>query len=413
MGVQNKEAWVCLRCLPGYRPVRGIDGKSIVQCVCPPGTYQVLSGTSRSCEKCPKGSFCTGGSIRQGSAAAAAPSELAFGGTAEPCAPSNMGLTTKSEGSTKYSDCIALGGFVLPAARGQEAVRCTGNTYAPPANRLRSCLPCQSGLEVPPEYRFLQEDRSEVCRVPPGRFWELNVVRECPRGLYREEYARITDRSAIACRSCPEGWQTSAKGATSKNQCTILNAGYMLEGAALNDPLATLPQDADIVDAVTCPIGYYSTGGSMVSCKQCPFNTTTKATGAISPDDCLVPPGYFVKLNDANPAVGVLEKCPKNVSGMGYYRSGWVSFSQAKGTDGTDACTPCGAGILSEYRDADEIQDGLVVMANDPHPGLVPSSSASCYISPGWGMSFDPADFTKFRAFMCQANTYGELPCCC
>ncbi|WIA22452.1 hypothetical protein OEZ85_004750 [Tetradesmus obliquus] len=117
----RKEAWVCLRCLAGYRPVRGMDGKSIVQCVCPPGTYQVLSGTSRSCEKCPKGSFCTGGSIRQGSAAAAAP---------------------------------------------------------------------------------------------------------------------------------------------------ILDAGYMLEGAALNDPLATLPQDADIVEAVTCPIGYYSTGGSMVSCKQ-------------------------------------------------------------------------------------------------------------------------------------------------
>lgn len=30
-------------------------------------------------------------------------------------------------------------------------------------------------------------------------------------------------------------------------------------------------------------------------------------------------------------------------------------------------------------------------------------------IMPGWGMTFDPVDFTKFRGYECPANTYGEL----
>jgi hypothetical protein len=76
---------------------------------------------------------------------------------------------------------VAEGGYVLPPTAGQPAIRGVGNTYAPPGNRLQTCLPCQSGLAVPPTYYGLQSDRTEVCQVPPGRFWELNVVRECPQ----------------------------------------------------------------------------------------------------------------------------------------------------------------------------------------------------------------------------------------
>lgn len=53
-----------------------------------------------------------------------------------------------------------------------------------------------------------------AAEVPPGRFWELNVVRDCPVGLYRENYVNVTDPVAISCRSCPDGWTTNgtAKG---------------------------------------------------------------------------------------------------------------------------------------------------------------------------------------------------------
>lgn len=111
---------------------------------------------------------------------------------------------------------------------------------------------------------------------------------------------------------------------------------------------------------------------------RCPFDTTTKTTGATSLDDCLVPPGYYVQLDAQDPNNGTLVKCPMNVSNVGYYRPGWVSFGEAKGMDGTEACKPCGSGILSEYRDDDEIGDGAIVRAKDPYPGRVPASSASC-----------------------------------
>jgi hypothetical protein len=111
---------------------------------------------------------------------------------------------------------------------------------------------------------------------------------------------------------------------------------------------------------------------------RCPYDTTTQTTGATSLNECLVPPGYYVQINATNPNTGVLKKCPTNINGTGYYRSGWVSFSEAKGDDGAQACTPCGRGISSAYRDWDEIGDGAVVMAKDPLPGRVSSSSASC-----------------------------------
>jgi hypothetical protein len=46
------------------------------------------------------------------------------------------------------------------------------------------------------------------AEVPPGRFWEANVVRDCPKGLYREQYALVTDKVAISCLPCPKGWTT-------------------------------------------------------------------------------------------------------------------------------------------------------------------------------------------------------------
>jgi hypothetical protein len=101
---------------------------------------------------------------------------------------------------------------VLPATAGAPAQECTGSTYAPAFNRLRTCLPCQSGLAAPDNYNGTHDNKLDVCQVPPGKFWELNVVRDCPKGLYRENFVRTDDKIAIACRSCPEGWTTANIG---------------------------------------------------------------------------------------------------------------------------------------------------------------------------------------------------------
>jgi hypothetical protein len=73
-----------------------------------------------------------------------------------------------------------------------------------------------------------------VCQVPPGSFWELNVVRECPRGLYRAAFVRTDDRSAISCLSCPEGWTTAATATPAVGMCNGEQlAQHMLIAAAV------------------------------------------------------------------------------------------------------------------------------------------------------------------------------------
>jgi hypothetical protein len=108
---------------------------------------------------------------------------------------------------------------VLPATAGAAAQACTGSTYAPALNRLRACLPCQSGLAAPEGYNGTRDNKLDVCQVPPGKFWELNVVRDCPKGLYRENFVRTDDKVAISCLSCPEGWTTKNIGTPFKYMC--------------------------------------------------------------------------------------------------------------------------------------------------------------------------------------------------
>jgi hypothetical protein len=154
----------------------------------------------------------------------------------------------------------------------------------------------------------------------------------------------------------------------------------------------------DLPNTELCPFNYYYDGTSgVLGCKKCPFNSLTQQNGSQSIDDCVVPPGYFIN------SASELTKCPGDINGTGYYRSGWVSYKQAQdANDGTTACTPCGAGILSTPVDTDERTD------IDTTNSLVPATPSSCYILAGWGITFVPEEVNKFRAIIpCPANTYG------
>uniref|UniRef100_A0A383VQR0 Tyrosine-protein kinase ephrin type A/B receptor-like domain-containing protein n=1 Tax=Tetradesmus obliquus TaxID=3088 RepID=A0A383VQR0_TETOB len=400
--MDSVETYVCLRCQKGYVPVKGSDGKSVVQCVCPPGTFQNNTATPKTCVPCTTGSFCPGGDPK-----ARKPTDN-IGGNPMSCNANNStGLTTKSERSTRRADCIAQAGYVLPATAGAAAQECTGSTYAPAFNRLRTCLPCQSGLAAPLDYSGAHDDKLAVCQVPPGKFWELNVVRDCPKGLYREEFVRTDNKTSIACKSCPEGWTTKNIGTPLKSLCNVLLPGYQVTGATNATTVNNLPVDTnsttfDPPATEFCPVGFYADGTAGFACVRCPYQATTLKNGSTSADDCVVPPGYFAKDTATG---GVLEQCPTTPANSevdGYYRPGWKSYKEVLSTgDGTDKCIPCGAGIMSTPMDADEMP-GVAADAK------APASSASCYIKAGWGITFDPSDFTKFKAIKpCPANTYG------
>ncbi|WIA40047.1 hypothetical protein OEZ86_013466 [Tetradesmus obliquus] len=402
--MDSQETYVCLRCQRGYVPVKGSDGKSVVQCVCPPGTFQ-NTATPKACVPCTTGSFCPGGDPK-----ARKPSDN-IGGLPMSCNANNStGLTTKSERSTRRADCIARAGYVLPATAGSPAQECTGSTYAPAFNRLRTCLPCQSGLAAPPDYTGARDDKLAVCQVPPGKFWELNVVRDCPKGLYREEYVRTDNKTSIACKSCPEGWTTAQIGTIALRLCNVLLPGYQVvnftNNSTNNGTIDTNGTDWTPPETEFCPVGSYS-DGTTAGCQPCPYSATTLKNGSISADDCVVPPGYFVRDSAAN-ANGEMVQCyttPANREAEGYYRPGWKSYKEVLSTnpakDGKDICTKCGEGIMSAAVDADE-RPGAAAGS------LAPATSAGCYIKAGWGITFDPSDFTKFKAIKpCPANTYG------
>ncbi|KAF8072349.1 hypothetical protein HT031_000008 [Scenedesmus sp. PABB004] len=403
-GFGAKETYVCLRCMKGYVPARGSDGRSIVQCVCPPGTFQNVTGNTRQCTPCPTGSYCPGGDKN-----ARLPTDDA--GALNSCNPAGtVGLTTKSASTTRAADCIAQAGYVLPTSRGGSAQQCAGNTYAPDLNRLKTCLPCQSGLAAPTGYNGTRDNKNDVCQVPPGKFWELNVVRDCPKGLYRSNFVRTDNKLAINCLSCPEGWTTASIASTGIDKCNVLMPGYKLAtttaGTEPTGSAVPVTSSSTFVPTAVeaCPVGFFFDGTAGTwSCKPCPYNAITLKNGSTSADDCVVPPGYYVRGSAAN---GTMAKCPTtpaNTDTEGYYRTGWKAFKEVVSAsgDGKDACTPCGAGILSDATETDELPSAAA-------GSKVAATSASCYIKAGWGITFDPADFTKFKAIKpCPANTYG------
>jgi hypothetical protein len=87
-----------------------------------------------------------------------------------------------------------------------------------------------------------------------------------------------------------------------------------------------------------CPVGtyrpYYSrvdAPAAAAACLACPYGSVTRQTGSASTDDCLVPPGYFVRAvadgrtvsNGEAAAAGEMVKCPTTPAGTpeeGYYR---------------------------------------------------------------------------------------------
>eukprot|EP00775_Hariotina_reticulata_P008849 gene8849-9028_t len=301
----------------------------------------------------------------------------------------------------------------------QKADICPPNTYSPGFSRLRACFKCQSGMTEPSSFNSttLRISKTEVCGVPAGRYLSQNVVRDCPLGSFRSTWELAVDVSARYCYPCPPGITTSTAAATTFAACNVAQPGYdvnwqddvtNMESQVTTDGNGTLSDPSNYPPA--CPIGTYYEGGVISSsttstCKPCPLGTTTQSNGSTSADECMVPPGYYIKLSGSS---GSLEKCPINVTAggvtQGYFRAGWKTYldlTVRESGSGTTACTPCGENIVSALTDIDEMNSG-----DDPTK-LVAGSPASCYIEAGWGMTPVPLQINQWRANLCANNSYG------
>ncbi|WIA22051.1 hypothetical protein OEZ85_004397 [Tetradesmus obliquus] len=411
--MDSVETYVCLRCQKGYVPVKGSDGKSVVQCVCPPGTFQNNTATPKTCVPCTTGSFCPGGDPK-----ARKPTDN-IGGNPMSCNANNStGLTTKSERSTRRADCIAQAGYVLPATAGAAAQECTGSTYAPAFNRLRTCLPCQSGLAAPLDYTGAHDDKLAVCQVPPGKFWELNVVRDCPKGLYREEFVRTDNKTSIACKSCPEGWTTKNIGTPLKSLCNVLLPGYQAGWGITFDP-----SDFTKFKAIKpCPANTYGVANTTYGLINAPCKACTKNLYSLEASTnftaCLNPGGFGYTSEGANQcpdgfwaakdSMAPCEQCPEGrttlyVPGNGTFQDAIEDCIVAPGsgvfngsdtnpwspTDPTNPNTPAKQCPIGFYTNNDTLATSNTCQACPNHGSTTAPGSTSCTVcAAGYGSGF-------------------------
>ncbi|KAF6257617.1 hypothetical protein COO60DRAFT_1639813 [Scenedesmus sp. NREL 46B-D3] len=157
--------------------------------------------------------------------------------------------------------------------------------------------------------------------------------------------------AAAAAARCPGGTETAGSG--------ISSCSNGLTSRRVNPP--GYYYDAATATAVPCGHNTYSKGPGEVlqpGWVGCPRGMWTRSAGRASPNECLVPPGYFLPANGGNIA-------PCSTGANGAYKEGWGSAA---------SCTSCGPGIYSEAQTS--------VTLYDPYTGV-----ATPVVYPGMGMA--------------------------
>jgi hypothetical protein len=114
------------------------------------------------------------------------------------------------------------------------------------------------------------------------------LVRICPQGFYRPNYADFDAEVAQKCVACNPGITTSGAGAKSAGECNRVLAGYGVESippvsAAEGIPALPVNDTTGLPAASVCELGFYSAGGY---CVACPSGTVTKTRGAKAIEEC-------------------------------------------------------------------------------------------------------------------------------
>jgi hypothetical protein len=127
-----------------------------------------------------------------------------------------------------------------------------------------------------------------VAEVPPGKYVSQGLVRLCPQGFYRANYAAFDAAIAQICVSCSSGITTTGAGAKSAAECSRVVPGHgvnsisEVSGSQLL-PVLPMNETSGLPAASLCELGYYSVGGF---CAACPSGTVTRVRGAKSIEEC-------------------------------------------------------------------------------------------------------------------------------
>eukprot|EP00775_Hariotina_reticulata_P005606 gene5606-5844_t len=361
-----------------------------------------MSG-KRNCSPCPKGKYCP--ASKQG-------------GTAIDCP---AGLATIADAALSVVQCMTLPGYgrLLTTVNNTVSVasqRCPTGTYNGGGNTM-ACQSCPPGLTTREE----GATAASMCVAPPGSFVKAGGGAKCPIGTFTTQH-----NTNVTCQPCGPGLSTAAEGSSSPAACIIAARGYFLKadlsigGQDVGDD-GSSPEPFEVIyTAQMCPKNTYQDSESMAkSCKSCPNGLQTQLEGATGVHLCLAPPGMELKPGAAVPTawfhgidtpnsnlrVAKCMACPANmvtpdvISGV----------SPAGGyTSSADCVNRPGHGMsalnqISEKCEIGSWSAGLSRGECIPCPGgfttLTEGSTSgdACVVQPGWAVS----------------NTSGALPAAC
>jgi hypothetical protein len=112
----------------------------------------------------------------------------------------------------------------------------------------------------------------------------------------------------------------------------VLLPGYQVINNGSNNSTNNGTIDTNATEFIPLPTEFCSFGtysdGTTLGCKPCPYGATTLRNASISADECVVPPGYFVRDSATG---GEMVQClttPANAETEGYYRPGWKAYKE-------------------------------------------------------------------------------------
>lgn len=328
-----------------------IPNSARTECVCPPGTLPTGRG---SCTNCKPNFYCP----------AAATNKLVHIGKLVKQCPKHT--VTRGPGAKSVTACLNTPGYRMAISRGRSTARkdasataeaaaaspvlpaatvsevatttagaaaagtgitvwvmpCGPDEYSEGLDGSTSCTPCPPGFKTDPENEIGSHTSAAVCMAPPGFFVEGNTVVPCPAGSFSSTYSHDT-----ACTACEDvfgpGLTTAGAGSDSSAACTVLQPGYALVSnrnkAVMNGTL-DLNLAPQMFGAATkaCPQSFYCPGGDAAAAGQpqaCPRGMMTEGQGAVSQDECMAPPGWFLPLDGSSSIQECQTGTYKQVSG--------------------------------------------------------------------------------------------------
>ena len=417
----------CLVCPQGSTNAGTACGRSIADCLCNPGSYNV--DFFPWCVQCQPGLYASGLGSTLCELCSAGTYQSAFASTS--CTPCPTGRGTwelvngqelQVSGASKVDACKCDSGYM---SNGLECLDCQPGSYrlnpysfacllcgvgkystAHAAVSNSTCLPCYQGTTTLKE----GANNSVLCVCLPGWYQsQSGYCLQCTPGTYKSA------TGSHACIPCEKGKYQEYPGSISCTGCFLFSFSPVLGNSDKSDCYCNAGYEYRNGECVGCDFGKYkSSSSNLEPCAQCPHGTYTVYTNSTMVENCINCPNFTTSLDLVDPDTGQLrgQSC---VCLEGFYSVNLNCFPCPPGTFkdfiGNSFCTPCGSDFYNPQNGSTSASQCQPCMDGTWTEGkVVNSAESSCTCLPGFfaqpdGLMCAPCQAGKYK------TTSGPGPC--